>query len=870
MRNNSVCMRLAVLIVCPVLLSGTMQAGEEILNAGSYLRAQLSFRTPVVISADGQIKPMTYGKDSKPMPLYESAQPPRNWAAPEFNDLFWTRTCAPVSSGGKDWVSSLQYSRLCVRGKFLVDDPAKVKGLAVVVEYIGGAVVYLNGVEIKRQHLPAGELKSDTVAEKYPDDAYAENGALLGESVKRVRKMEADLSAAGLRKGVNVLAVEILRAPANGAAFAAKGPVDIWRTPVDTHYWSHVRLTRLCLTAETGSGVVPNTGRPGGVQVWTVQPLETVMAWNYGDPLEQPAIELQGTANGAFSGRIIVSSGTALKGVKVTAGALAGDNGSALPAQAIQIRYALPADTNTGWIANVPGSGRYRYDVLEETPPAETPVAAAEQPAGKGGSQAAAVRDRGLGALLPVWVTVNVPADAKPGIYRGSVTAGADGLAPVSVPLSIKVHGWKLPDPDVYAGVNDFVQSPESVALAYKEPFWTDRHFEMMGRSLELGERLGSRFCYANILLGGHCMGNSEGMIRWIPKGDGSFDYDFSLFDRYLDLFAGKVGKPRALVVTVWTTSHHGFNGKVSRLDPATKKVESMEFPAYKTPEAVGFWKPVMDQIRKRVEARGWWDVTVIGHTGDFTPTAKEVDCFKTIWPDGRWIFSAHMATTELQGSDKSKMPVVVGERVWTVGRLYNPDIPDPVYGLTYPQRWKKTPGAIELAFPRTGQGCMKLLGDDGRLALWRLSSEAAIQGNLHGYGRVGLDFWPLPGRRHTRWDSLAGSSNQGMAHSTLAIIGVGRTGPAATERYEMCREGVQIREAILFVQRALVAGKADAALLARAKALLDERARNYLRTLPEQNSAQAWLAFEGGGWQERDGRLFEICTELARSGEGR
>lgn len=840
--------------------SGSSGSQElEILNAGSPVRVNMGFRTPVVSAADGQIRPMPFGRDNKPMPSFESAPPPADWKNIGFDDLSWLRTGCPVGNmPSKEWGGSLQNHRLCMRGKFIVDDPGKVSGLRLTVSYRGGVIAYLNGVEVKRQNLPAGELKVDTVAEKYPDDAYAEAGALLKDSPKRIRKLDVSFSAADLKKGVNVLAVEVFRAPLNDMVYAAKGPKEPWREPSGTYFWPHLRLEGLSLTAAPGSAVQTGVDRPKGVQVWTVQPLETITASAYGDPAEKAVIKISGARNGSFSGRFVIGSDAPLKGVKVTAGVLTGDSGASIPVPAIRVRYAVPAHTDTGWIANMSKAGQFRYDLLEDTAPPEIPVVDA--------SQAAARKFSRPGAVLPVWVTVAVPADAKPGVYSGEIAVSAEGLEQTRIPVSIKVAGWSLPDPDDYAGVNDFTQSHESVALAYKEPLWTDRHFELMGKGLELGEKLGSRFCYLNVLIDGHCMGNSEGMVRWIPKADGTYDYDFGPFDRYLDLFTKKVGKPRAIVVTVWITSQHGWKAKVSKLDPATKKVEPMDFPPYNTPDSVKFWKPVLSEIRKKVEARGLWDVTLIGHTGDFTPKPAEVDCFKAIWPDGKWIFSAHMATTFLEATDKSKMPVVVGERVWGCGRLYNPDVPEVKYGTQYPQRWNTTKDRIELVFPRTGQGCMASLCDDGRLALWRLSSEAAIQGNIHGFGRVGLDFWPIPGRKHTHWDSLAGSSNQGMGHSTLAIIGVGKDGPVATERYEMCLEGVQVREAILFVQRALAARKGSEALLKRAKDLLDERARHYIRTFTDQNNAAAWVTFEGGGWQERDNQLFALCAEIAET----
>jgi hypothetical protein len=44
------------------------------------------------------------------------------------------------------------------------------------------------------------------------------------------------------------------------------------------------------------------------------------------------------------------------------------------------------------------------------------------------------------GRVQPLWMGLDVPADAKPGVYRGEVTVAADGVEPQRVPLSITVE----------------------------------------------------------------------------------------------------------------------------------------------------------------------------------------------------------------------------------------------------------------------------------------------------------------------------------------------------------------------------------------------------------------------------------------------
>jgi len=44
-----------------------------------------------------------------------------------------------------------------------------------------------------------------------------------------------------------------------------------------------------------------------------------------------------------------------------------------------------------------------------------------------------------------LWFTVRVPEDAKRGVYEGKVTLSADGIAPVEIPLKLRVWGFALP-----------------------------------------------------------------------------------------------------------------------------------------------------------------------------------------------------------------------------------------------------------------------------------------------------------------------------------------------------------------------------------------------------------------------------------------
>ena len=169
--------------------------------------ARRRLRSPTALSLSPT--PHSSGSTSPPR------RPPRSWTKPEFNDVAWLR--GPVGMASHAPFAA----RICLRGRFLVADPAKAKTIKLTATYHGGAIVYLNGEEIGRKNLAPGA----NLAEAYPLEAFVTpKGEVFGmpekpdaEDLRRMalreRTLEVELPARLLRKGVNVLAVEIIRAP---------------------------------------------------------------------------------------------------------------------------------------------------------------------------------------------------------------------------------------------------------------------------------------------------------------------------------------------------------------------------------------------------------------------------------------------------------------------------------------------------------------------------------------------------------------------------------------------------------------------------------------------------------------------------------
>ena len=853
---------------CGADASAQPQALSVLDTATGYLRHHITYKTLEMIDKEGKPTPVMERKtrrnpNPKPMKVTCTPFPPENWQSPEFDDRVWDR--AQCAVGGRQHIpGAIQNLRgpggqkfIALRGKFEVTDPAAVPELTFTAAYHGGIVVTLNGKEIGRANMPAGELTPETTAELYPTNAYvAADGKQPNPYwhrrqkeyapifARRERSCTIRISGSALRKGVNVLAVALHRslhrdlvatAPFLRLSYhGAPGP------------WPHCRLEHLRLTVPAGTGgIVSNARRPDRIQVWRQGLWPTYQLDDYGDPFGPvPPIRLTGCRNGRFSDRLVISSPKAIEGLRVAVSDLKADGGAVLASDAVAIRYALHE-----------GNGyRALVDTCPDPLPPEKFRAHRKAPA-----QEVAARS--------VWVTVCVPPSCKPGSYSGTVTVTAKGMQPVRIPLSINVHAWALPDPQDFVTHNNIWQTHDASARHYDVPVWSDRHFELMGEVLALSRPLANKFCQTHLIEKGMDIGNSQSFVRWIRKSDAgsdSYSYDFSVFDRYLDLYEKNVGKPSVMMLDVWrwgadqakvdgrkvmrTTGKNPV--KVTRLDPETGKTHSMEQPLYGTPESLAFWKPVLLEVKQRLEKRGWADVATFGTASDNAPRPETVRVFQQIWPEAQWLNAGHFRRGALDaGKGNPKAKTRVYSWVWGSGVLWKSKGREKG---SYPRPWKNS--IISLAFPRDGTGVNKLK-QGSSLATYRLNPENTLQCNLRGIGRLSADCWTVPGVRHR----LCGSPGQyNFWASILEFFAPLKDGPAPTNRSEMFREGLQIRQAITYLLQTLDAGKLDKELADKVNALVNARAENMVRTGGKANVL------------ENDDALFGLCAEVAKKGRTR
>ncbi|MFZ2650021.1 MAG: Ig-like domain-containing protein [Burkholderiaceae bacterium] len=126
------------------------------------------------------------------------------WRAPSFDDSAWPSGAAQLGYGDGDESTVIgygpnanaKYITTYFRKSFNVANPAALSALNLRVKRDDGIVVYLNGIEIYRDNMPAGTVTSTTLAPTFA----ADDGATW---------LATTLSNASLVQGLNVLAAEV-------------------------------------------------------------------------------------------------------------------------------------------------------------------------------------------------------------------------------------------------------------------------------------------------------------------------------------------------------------------------------------------------------------------------------------------------------------------------------------------------------------------------------------------------------------------------------------------------------------------------------------------------------------------------------------
>ncbi len=208
----------------------------------------------------------------------------------------------------------------------------------------------------------------------------------------------------------------------------------------------------------------------------------------------------------------------------------------------------------------------------------------------------------------PVWIVVNIPRNAASGIYKGSISIKSlQGI--IKHPVTLEVQNKVLPPPSEWSFHLDLWQNPFAVARYYSVKLWSQKHLDLLRPLLKKLANAGQKCITTTIVdrpWDGGTFDPFGTMINWVRKKDGTWKYDYTVFDQYVTL-AMECG----IKEQINCYSMVPITNKFSWYDEKTSKTIVMEaIPG--TEEYENLWRGFLINFRAHLKEKGWLDITTL------------------------------------------------------------------------------------------------------------------------------------------------------------------------------------------------------------------------------------------------------------------
>ena len=526
----------------------------------------------------------------------------------------------------------------------------------------------------------------------------------------------------------------------------------------------------LALVAASAAPASAAAADAGGLAAWAVDP-HTKVFRDAAPPAEAGAVpgtvRMRAARNEYEPGQIAVRSQSPCKGVRIEVSPLRHADGKAVIGG---VRWNFVGFIRV--VKNSPGAERLQVRAA----PCDIPDPLLE----------ARAMDLEAGATQPVWLTVRVPRDAAPGLYRGEVAVVAEGIR-AAVPVELAVDAFALPDARHLLVTNWF--HPDRVAKYHKVDMYSEAFWALLERYAE------------------NLAAHRQNVIRvpWQMIGvtreaDGRLSFDYTTLDRFVTIFE-KAGAADRIEL-----SHLGnfAGGDRTGSEIALSSVAATDRATggkVQIPPEEGL-PPLLADLERHLAGRGWLAKAMI-HIAD-EPEIRHAASWR------RASEFVHKAAPRLRRIDAiSSLDYTGALEVW-------------VPKLSTFDNWRA-------AYEARRQGnefwyyiCMHPVGNfypnrflDYPLACVRVLHWINFSEDLAGYLHWGLDSW--------RDDPYGPPPTEKLPPGDTHAIYPGSAGPADSLRWEIQRESIEDYEYLHLLAEKAAALKAR---LGPAAAWADPRRR--------------------------------------------
>ena len=209
----------------------------------------------------------------------------------------------------------------------------------------------------------------------------------------------------------------------------------------------------------------------------------------------------------------------------------------------------------------------------------------------------------------PLWLTINIPPNAGAGYYKGHFLIRISNDSIYNYDMEIHVQNHLLPPPGDWTFHLDLWQNPFAVARFHDLPLWSDEHWRALEKQLILLADAGQKCITTTIIetpWGGQTYDPFGSMIGWIRNSSGKWEFDYSIFDQYVQmaLDCGIKKQINCYAMVPW-------GNKVQYFDEDSSGFVIVEVvPGTKAYEVL--WRPFLYDFRAHLDEMGWLDITTL------------------------------------------------------------------------------------------------------------------------------------------------------------------------------------------------------------------------------------------------------------------
>lgn len=212
--------------------------------------------------------------------------------------------------------------------------------------------------------------------------------------------------------------------------------------------------------------------------------------------------------------------------------------------------------------------------------------------------------------VRPIWLTVEVP-DVEPGVYDMTLTVSdvAAGKRVGELHLAVDVDRRRLPAPHDQAFYLDLWQQPYSVSRYYNVEPWSREHLDLMRPYMQKLARAGQKAVSVILFYepwGEQSNDKFEPMVATTRLADGSWSFDYKIFDLWVDYMAanGIDANLECFTMVPWQPQYR-------YTDAATG--ETLFLEAKPGSEAYrDLWTAFLTDFASHLRSRGLFDKTMI------------------------------------------------------------------------------------------------------------------------------------------------------------------------------------------------------------------------------------------------------------------